>query len=105
MAGDGGEEELCQWLDAGHGVLVTHEHQFRGCEADAVICIAPKWGVYKGRRSPFTRAVAHLCFITPDIGEMSVTKMRKYWELEIMEEGIKDRKGEAVEMDSYIQLN
>ena len=38
-AGDGGEAELSAWLRAEAGVLVTHELQFRGCEADTVIFV------------------------------------------------------------------
>ena len=64
--GDGGEAELCQWLDADHGVLVTHEKQFRGCEADAVIFVSQAWagGRDFARRRGVTRAVAHLAVIT-----------------------------------------
>ena len=82
----GGEAELTEWLEAEHGVLVTHEQQFRGCEADAVICVTQEWGDYTVRRSPLTRAVAHLCLITGDLG-LSVRGMRRHFEVEIVEEG------------------
>ena len=89
-AGDAGEEDLCQWLEADHGVLVTSEIQFRGCEADAVICVTRDWAGYTGTgRSPLTRAVAHLCLITND-HLLNVQKMRKYWEVEIMEKGVRE---------------
>ena len=84
---DGGEAELTEWLEAEHGILVTHFQQFRGCEADAVICVERDWGYYNDSRSPVTRAVAHLCLITSDL-RISVPEMRRYWELEIMEEGV-----------------
>ena len=89
-AGDWGEAELRQWLKADQGVLVTSELQFRGCEADAVICVTKGWGDYMHViRSPVTRAVAHLCLITGDLG-LNVPEMRKYWEVEIMEKGAGD---------------
>ena len=67
---------------------MTHEQQFRGCEADAVICVTRVWGDYTDHsgRSPLTRAVAHLCLITSD-AFISFRKMKRHWELEILEEG------------------
>ena len=88
-AGVGGEAELCQWLKADHGVLVTDELQFRGCEADAIICVTQFWGNNSAIRSPVTRAVAHLCLITIDYN-LNVPEMKKYWEVEIMEKGAGD---------------
>ena len=90
-AGDGEEAELCQWLKADQGVLVTHEHQFRGCEADAVICVEQYWGdyIYSVTRSPVTRAVAHLCLIISDYN-LNVPEMEKYWKVKIMEKGAGD---------------
>ena len=85
---DGGEAELTEWLDAEHGILVTHEPQFRGCEADAVIFVTKMWGttdidcVY---RSPVTRAVAHLCLITGKL-QISVKELKRHWEVEIMKD-------------------
>ena len=87
-ANDGGEAELSKWLEAPRGILVTHEPQFRGCEADAVICVSKDWAIKRGcRRSPVTRAVAHLCLITSDWG-INVPEMKKNWELETLEEGV-----------------
>ena len=83
-ADDGGEAELCEWLDADHGILITDERKFRGCESDAVIFLKRWSGQGNDDRSPVTRAVAHLCLITSVFG-VSVQDMRRYWDLEIME--------------------
>ena len=37
---DGGRAELTEWLRAESGILVTHAHQYRGCEVDAVILVS-----------------------------------------------------------------
>ena len=75
---------LSQWLNADHGVLVTHELQFWSCEADAVICVTRDWAGYTDIKSPVTLAVAHLCLIASDYN-VSVPMMKKNWEVEIME--------------------
>ena len=87
-AGDGGEAELTAWLRAEAGVLVTSEHQFRGCEADTVIFVTTDWAGYssRSRRSPVTRAVAGLLLVTGDL-RLSVPKLRRDWDVEIVEEG------------------
>ena len=93
-ADDRGEAELSEWLEARHGILVTHEPQFRGCEADAVIFVTRHWDGYNGSgssRHPVTRAVAHLCIITGDTN-LKIWGMRNYWDVEILEEGIKTEK-------------
>ena len=92
-AGDGGEVQLCQWLDADQGVLVTHEPQFRGYEADAVIFVTRDWNDHEGiTRSPLTRAVAHLCLITGDHYGIAINfqKMKRHWEVEIIEEDVRE---------------
>ena len=89
-AGDGGEAELSAWLRAEAGVLVTSEHQFRGCEADTVIFVTTVWGGYISSRSPVTRAVAGLTLVTGDWG-LSVQELRRDWDLEIVEEGAGER--------------
>ena len=91
-AGDGGEAELSAWLGAEAGVLVTSEHQFRGCEADTVIYVATCWGDYinSNSRSPVTRAVAGLTLVTGDWG-LSVPELRRDWDVEIVEEGAGER--------------
>ena len=92
-AGDGGEAELSAWLGAGGGVLVTSEHQFRGCEADTVIFVTTWWGGYSSnntRRSPVTRAVAGLTLVSSDFS-LSVQKLRRDWDVEIVEEGAGER--------------
>ena len=92
-AGDGGEAELSAWLRAEAGVLVTSEHQFRGCEADTVIFVTTDWGGYistTSRRSPVTRAVAGLLLVTGDL-DLSVPELRRDWDVEIVEEGAGER--------------
>ena len=89
-AGDGGEAELSAWLGAEAGVLVTHEHQFRGCEADTVTFVTTGWGGYTGIRSPVTRAVAGLTLVTSD-WRVSVPELRRDWDVEIVEEGAGER--------------
>ena len=71
---DGGEAELTEWLRAESGILVTHAHQYRGCEADAVILVSRYWGDGGGyydygnnSRSPAARAVCSLAVITSDL--------------------------------------
>ena len=86
-AGDGGEAELTEWLRAEAGVLVTHERQFRGAEADNVIVVTKDWAGYtSSRRSPLTRAVAGLTLVTGGWG-LSVPKLKRLWDVEIVEEG------------------
>ena len=63
------------WLERG-GVLLTHNMQFRGCEADVVIVVSSYWGARDVRRSGITRGVASLCLIAPDIS-VNVDKMRE----------------------------
>ena len=93
-AGDGGEKELTAWLGAEAGVLVTSEHQFRGCEADTVIFVTRHWGgdysTNTTRRSPVTRAVAGLLLVTSDY-DLSVQGLRRDWDVEIVEEGAGER--------------
>ena len=90
-AGDGGGKELAAWLGAEAGVLVTSEQQFRGCEADTVIFVTRYWGAYSSsRRSPVTRAVAGLTLVTSDY-RLSVQKLRRDWDVEIVEEGAGER--------------
>ena len=89
-AGDGGEAELSAWLGAEAGVLVTSEHQFRGCEADTVIFVTRYWGDYISSRSPVTRAVAGLLLVTGDL-DLSVPELRRDWDVEIVEEGAGER--------------
>ena len=92
-ASDGGEEELTAWLKAEAGVLVTHEVQFRGAECDSVIFVTRGWSGYNSRnsrRSPVTRAVAGLLLITGD-RDLSAEKMRKHWEVKILENGAGER--------------
>ena len=91
-ADDGGEAELHKWLDAKEGVLVTHEQQFRGCEADAVIFVTRHWDGYNGSgssRHPVTRAVAHLCLITSETN-LTISNMDKHWEVEILDEELRN---------------
>ena len=90
-AGDGGEGELSAWLGAEAGVLVTSEHQFRGCEADTVIFVTTYWGDnINSSRSPVTRAVAGLLLVTGDYW-LSVPELRRDWDVEIVEEGAGER--------------
>ena len=91
-AGDSEEAELTSWLRAEGGVLVTSEVQFRGAEADSVIFVTRCWSGYSvssSSRSAVTRAVAGLLVITSDNG-INVPKLRKNWEVEILEEGAGD---------------
>ena len=91
---DGGEKDLTAWLRAEGGVLVTSEVQFRGAEVDSVIFVTEYWGGYNSssisRRSPVTRAVADVLMITGDMG-LSVQGLRRHWEVEILEEGVKEQ--------------
>ena len=90
-AGDGGEAELSAWLRAEAGVLVTSEHQFRGCEADTVIFVTRYWGGnISSTRSPVTRAVAGLTLVTSD-WLLRVPELRRDWDVEIVEEGAGER--------------
>ena len=84
-AGDGGEVELTAWLRSEGGVLVTHEVQFRGAEADFIILVTKAWAGNYSTRSPVTRAVAGLLLITGDLG-LRVRGLRKHWEVTILEE-------------------
>ena len=90
-AGDGGDPELTAWLRAEAGVLVTHEQQFRGCEADTVIFVTTEWAGYiSGNRSPVTRAVAGLLLVTSDY-DLRVRELRRDWDVEIVEPGAGER--------------
>ena len=82
----GGEAALTAWLRAEGGVLVTHEMQFRGAEADFVIFVTKRWGGYSITRSPVTRAVAGLLMITSDAG-LNAEELSRYWEVRILERG------------------
>ena len=86
---DGGLDELTQWLQSDSGILVTHEPQYRGCEADTVIMVSRSWaGGYTGnnRRSGVTRGVAHSALVTSDY-YIRVREMREHgWDVE-MEDG------------------
>ena len=39
----GEKADIFEWLNAKHGMLVTHDLQFRGCEADGVIVVTKCW--------------------------------------------------------------
>ena len=99
--GDGGEAELTAWLSAKGGVLVTSKMQFRGAEADSVIFITRAWGdnSRSRRRSPVTRAIAGLLMITSDKW-LSVKKMRRDWEVEIVEEGVRESGSETEDSET-----
>ena len=92
--------ELNAWLKAEAGVLVTSERQFRGCEADTVIYVTRDWGGYTrgSRRSPVTRAVAGLLMVTGELG-LSVQRLRRYWDVEIVEEGAGESASETGDSD------
>ena len=81
---DGGLAELTQWLRDDSGILVTHERQYRGCEADAVILMTEVWASgYSGanRRSGVTRGVAHSALVTSD---EYIWEMREHgWDVEV----------------------
>ena len=88
---DGGRAELTEWLRAESGILVTHAHQYRGCEADAVILVSRDWGdgnyyadYNNSRRSPAARAVCSLAVITSDSGlsDQRISRMRIHWDVE-----------------------
>ena len=83
---DGGLAELTQWLRADSGILVTHERQYRGCEADAVILMTEVWASgYSGAnmRSGVTRGVAHSALVTSDLG-IRVREMREHgWDVDM----------------------
>ena len=86
---DGGEGELTEWLRAESRILVTHAHQYRGCEADAVILVSQDWGYdggyynYDNSRSPAARAVCSLTVITSDwrLSDQKISKMI-HWDVE-----------------------
>ena len=68
------------WLDQG-GVLLTHSHKFKGCEADVVIVVAGNSycdGV--GLRSGLTRGIASICLILSNIN-VEVDKMKNMFEV------------------------
>ena len=88
---DGGRAELTEWLRAESGILVTHAHQYRGCEADAVILVSRDWGGdgyyddYVNIRSPAARAVCSLAVITSDLGltdQERISSMQEHWDVE-----------------------
>ena len=74
-------------------MLVTNAVQFCGAECDSVIFVTRYWGgdiLNYSRRSPMTRAVAGLLVMTGHEG-LSVQKLRRHWEVEILEEGVSEK--------------
>ena len=67
-----------RWLEGeGEGVLVTADHLFRGCEAQAVVHV-DRYGEW-GWRTATTRAVAALLIITSD-ENINCDHLYKYFE-------------------------
>ena len=100
---DGGLDELTQWLRADYGILVTHEPQYRGCEADTVIMVTEVWGggfgVYT-RRNGLTRGVAHSALVTSDL-YINVREMEEHgWDVE-MEEGSSEMSEDSASDTNY----
>ena len=82
---DSDDRELMQWINNNNNdILITHAHQFRGCESERVILVCDDWtdGSYNNntnRRSPATRAVNTLTIITRNTGNLKTENVKKYF--------------------------
>ena len=82
---DSDDRELIQWINNNNDILITHAHQFRGCESEQVILVCHAWtsdGYYTtntNRRSPATRAVNTLTIITRNTVYLNTENVKKYF--------------------------